>query len=86
MFLITQISIGNKNLTEFNSIKYITVFNSMVYRIVNIPLDKKNLEQKLKLMIKIPKFNVYEKDLTLKMIRKQIWSKEHRIVSTFNNG
>jgi len=45
-------------------------FNSMVFRLVNIPLDKNDFDQELKLITEIAKFNGYEKDLILKMIRK----------------
>jgi len=42
----------------------------MVFRLVNILLDKKDFDQELKLLIEITKFNGYEKDLILKMVRK----------------
>jgi hypothetical protein len=61
-------------------------FNSMVYRLVNIPLDKNDFDKEFKLITEIAKFNGYEKDLILKMVRKQKWSKDLRMVSTLNNG
>lgn len=48
-------------------------WNTMVHRIVNIPMDRIDHDRELGLMIDTAKFNIYNKDLILKLVRKLIW-------------
>lgn len=54
------------------------VFNSVIFRLVNIPQqDKiKNFNKILKRITEIIKFNAYEKYFILKIVRKQKWSEK----------
>lgn len=49
-------------------------FNSRVDSLVDIPLDKIDVDNKFKLITEIDEFSWYEKKLILKMVKKQKWS------------
>ena len=57
-------------------------WNSMVHRLINIPMNKKDFEKEQKIIINIAKFNGYEKNIILKLVKKHKWSRNIRNIST----
>lgn len=54
----------------------------MVYRLINVPVHKINYDRKLGLVLDIPEFNGFKKDLILKFIRKNRWVKNLKNIIT----
>jgi hypothetical protein len=61
-------------------------WNSMVYRLVNIPMNKIDFEKEKQLIINIANFNGFDKEMILKLIKKQEWRKNIRNISTLEQN
>jgi len=57
-------------------------WNSMVYRLFNIPMDKIDYDGELDLVIDIAEFNGYKKDFVLKLVRRHRWAKDFKKITT----
>ncbi|XP_050524101.1 uncharacterized protein LOC126895864 [Daktulosphaira vitifoliae] len=63
----------------------LSAFNSMVYRLINIPMNKIDYDKELVVIKEIAKFNGYNENIILKLVRKQKWKKERRAASTLSS-
>ncbi|WP_143442501.1 hypothetical protein, partial [Klebsiella pneumoniae] len=45
--------------------------NSMVFRLVNFPLSRKNYSKELKTIMQIAEYNGYKKDVVSKLVKKR---------------
>ena len=58
----------------------------MVYRLVNIPMNKIDFEKEKQLIINIANFNEFHKEMILKLIKKQEWRKNIRNINTLEQN
>lgn len=55
---------------------------SMIYRLINILIDKDDFNIELNFIIEIAIFNEYKKYMLLRIVKKHKWPKEINVVSS----
>jgi hypothetical protein len=60
-------------------------WNSMIYRLINIPMDQDAFDKELNLIKEIAIFNGYKKDMILRLVKKHKWKKQINELSSLKS-